>query len=197
MKRSTLSLLLALGVFFSLNAFAADKVDCFKLRKNGKLKQSKKKKCNGKSWHESEEAAINAAKAKCDKKAKRGKHEWKATDGKDGKGRCVKTKGLFAKKLSNNIPGLESDIEHYCQTKVFEDKKLCKKAKKKYVKLLKKQCKKDYKARMKERNAKLDKKIKAFFAKKTNSDGVKCKDAAKAQLACVLDESKCASEGGK
>lgn len=197
MKKSTLSLLLALGVFFSLNGFADDKVTCYKLRKNGKLKDSQKKSCNGTSWHDSIEKAVAAAKAKCDQKKQRsGKHEWKETDGKDGKGRCVKTKGLFAKKLFNNAVGLESNIENFCLTEVFKDEKLCKKAKRKYVKVLTKSCKKEYKKRMKERNKSVGSKIKSFFSKKKNAAGVKCKDAAKQQLTCVLDESKCAKEGG-
>jgi hypothetical protein len=198
MKKSTLSLLLAFGVLFSLNAFAADKVKCFKLKASGKLQEREKKKCSGK-WSDSEEGAIKIAKDKCDKKAKRGKHEWKDTDGKDGKGRCVKVKGLFKKKLSNNVVALESDIESFCLTKVMGDKNLCKKAKKKYAKLQKKNCKKEAKATAKERNKGLGKKIKALFAKKKSKDGTSCKDFGKERLECLmltLDGKECGEKGG-
>jgi hypothetical protein len=207
MKKSTLSLLLALGVFFSLNGFADDKVTCYKLRKNGKLKDSQKKSCNGTSWHDSIEKAVAAAKAKCDQKKQRsGKHEWKETDGKDGKGRCVKTKNLLGKfkyKIGNNQATLISDIKNLCFAKENESsaddnrmlrkvKKTCKKAQKRYRKLVAKACKKEIK---KNREAyidgldgsfkKLGQKFKNLFKKK-KKDGVSCKQVGKDTLADLI-----------
>jgi hypothetical protein len=198
MKRSCLGLAITLTVFMSVSSFATDKVTCFKLKRSGKIKEKEKKRCSGK-WADSQEAAVEIAKDKCLKKQKKkGKVQWKDIDGKDGLGRCVKVKGLFKKKLSNNVIALESDIDHFCFTTVMGDKKLCKKAKKKYSKLHKKNCKKDAKVRMKKRNKGLGKKVLAFFKKKTTVDGAFCNKFGKKQLEClltILGGNKCAIEG--
>lgn len=199
MKRSTLSLLLALGVFFSLNAFAADKVDCFKMNfKNGKIKKKSKKECKGK-WHTTEDAAVNAAKEKCTKKgAKKKNWEWKDGDGKDKKGRCVKTKNMFGKdkyKLGNNIDSLAGDILNLCYLKGFSKKdkrnaKKCYKAAKKFRKLHAKSCRKAAKAEAKERDKNIGSKLKALFSKKKSKDGESCKDYGKKMLKNLVDEYK-------
>lgn len=199
MKRSTLSLLLALGVFFSLNAFAADKVTCFKMNfKNGKIKEKPKKECKRK-WHATKEAAIAAAKEKCAKKGKRKNNwEWKDSDGKDGKGRCVKTKtrgGKMKYKLGNNVGSLGTDIFNLCFTKGFalekgkKVEKLCYKAAKKYRKVATKNCKNEIKAERKKALAEMPAGLKKFaskiknFFKKKKKDGVACKDVGKEALA--------------
>jgi hypothetical protein len=132
MKRSTLSLLLALGVFFSLNAFAADKVDCFKMNyKNGRIKKSSKKECK-RQWHSTEEAAIAAAKEKCKKK----KREWIEGKGKDGKGMCINNKRAL--KLAKKVEGLENQaVANFCDDSSKADKS-CKKIKKAFLKADKK-----------------------------------------------------------
>lgn len=78
-------LLLAL----SLSSFAAkkEKVTCFSYSKKGKLKEKLKRKCNSKKWHKTEDAAIAATKAKCEKKAK--KWMW-VKPSNQSQGMCVK-----------------------------------------------------------------------------------------------------------
>lgn len=65
-------------VTFSLSTFAkSEKVTCYKYNsKRGKFRESSKKKCNGRSWHESEDAAVKYAKEKCDKKVAKGRASW-------------------------------------------------------------------------------------------------------------------------
>lgn len=65
-------------VTISLSTYAkSEKVTCYKYNaRKGKFRESSKKKCNGRSWHESEEAAVKYTKEKCDKKVKKGRASW-------------------------------------------------------------------------------------------------------------------------
>lgn len=65
-------------VTLSFNAFSkSEKVTCYRYNaKKGKFKDKLKKKCNGRSWHETEDAAVKYERGKCDKKVKKGKASW-------------------------------------------------------------------------------------------------------------------------
>lgn len=93
------------------SAKGAGKVKCYKYSaKKGKFRERNKKRCNGKSWFESEDAAVEGAKKKCLKKKRN--REWD-----DQKKLCINTKkaGRASKRCNKNI----SKIYKYTEGQKF------------------------------------------------------------------------------